>query len=126
MNERQKRDIQALRGKGLTYADIAERVGLSVNTVKSFCRRTPLVETDKCRNCGKELPHSSKTRQKWFCCNHCRNTWWNNHRDEMNHRDTRTETCAHCGRGFEVHDKRERKYCSQACFHADHRKGGDK
>jgi endogenous inhibitor of DNA gyrase (YacG/DUF329 family) len=119
MNERQKRDIQALRGKGLTYADIAERVGLNINTVKSFCRRTPLVEQDKCRNCGKALCHSSKTRQKSFCSNHCRNSWWNNNRHELKPRDTKQLACAYCGAEFAVAGKRDRKYCCHECYIAD-------
>ena len=39
MTEEQKEQIKDLRGKGEGYKKIAQYIGLSENTVKSFCRR---------------------------------------------------------------------------------------
>ena len=39
MTDRQKREAETLRRKKYSYADIAEAMGLSVNTVKSHLRR---------------------------------------------------------------------------------------
>jgi len=72
----------------------------------------------KCRNCGKPLPHSAITRNKPFCCNHCRNTWWNNHRDDTSPYAENTATCLYCGREFETYSRRQR-YCSFSCQRAD-------
>jgi len=81
----------------------------------------------KCRNCGKPLPHSAKSRQKPFCSNHCRNTWWNNQRGDTelypnrDYNDNRA-TCFYCGREFETYSRRQR-YCSFSCQRADSGKG---
>ena len=81
----------------------------------------------KCRNCGKPLPHSSKTRGKPFCSNHCRRTWWNNQRGDIglypnrDYNDNRA-TCLYCGREFEAHSQRQR-YCSLECQRKDTGKG---
>jgi len=81
----------------------------------------------KCRNCGKPLPHSAKTRGKPFCGNHCRKTWWNNQRGDLElypnpDFDSNRAACFHCGREFETHSRRQR-YCSLSCQRADSGKG---
>ena len=42
MTDAQKENIRYLRGEGLGYRAIAARLGISENTVKSFCRRNNL------------------------------------------------------------------------------------
>jgi len=81
----------------------------------------------KCRNCGKPLPHSASTRGKPFCSNHCRRTWWNNQRGDLERypnpdRGSNRATCFYCGREFEAHSSRQR-YCSVSCQRADSGKG---
>ena len=39
MNTSQKQRIEFLRDKGESYASIADDLGISENTVKSYCRR---------------------------------------------------------------------------------------
>jgi len=122
MTERQKRDILILRDRGLTYAAISDKMEIPLNTVKSYCRRAQgntLTEGILCRNCGDTLVHSAQVRKKSFCCNHCRNAWWNNHRDQLNHRDARTQMCLYCGCSFEVAGKRRQKYCCHECYISD-------
>lgn len=43
MTDEQKQKIIALRRDGAGYGQIAATVGISINTVKSFCRRHSLV-----------------------------------------------------------------------------------
>jgi endogenous inhibitor of DNA gyrase (YacG/DUF329 family) len=45
MNQHQKDQILALRENGETFSYIAEHLGLSINTVKSFCRRN-IIQTE--------------------------------------------------------------------------------
>jgi hypothetical protein len=42
MKDEQKRQIIALRREGAGYGSIASQLGLSINTVKSYCRRHSL------------------------------------------------------------------------------------
>ena len=81
----------------------------------------------KCRNCGKTLPHSANTRQKPFCSNHCKNTWWNNQRGDLDlypnlDHSSNCAVCFYCGREFEARKLRQR-YCSVSCQRADSGKG---
>mgnify|MGYP001373023263 CR=1 FL=1 len=39
MTDAQKSTVLTLRSKGMSFSMIAETVGLSVNTIKSFCSR---------------------------------------------------------------------------------------
>ena len=39
MTDAQKSTVLTLRSKGMSFSKIAETVGLSVNTIKSFCSR---------------------------------------------------------------------------------------
>ena len=40
MTNGEKVQIVQMRKRGLGYAEIAQRLGMSVNTVKSYCRRS--------------------------------------------------------------------------------------
>ena len=100
-------------------------LGLSANTVKSFCKRkrvapiapntqaslTALSET-ACLYCGEKIEILPHRKSKRFCSDACRLRWWHAHRDrEKNAADRR---CFFCGRVFR--SSREQKYCSHACY----------
>ena len=63
MTEEQKEQIKDLRGKGVGYKKIAQYIGISVNTVKSFCRNNELTGNSSsgvCLACGKPLVQMPK------------------------------------------------------------------
>ena len=99
---------------------VALSLGLSVNTVKSYCRRSGVKPLEKktaqsgdvCRQCGSALKLTSGRKRKRFCSDACRLRWWHGHR-EMS-RNARTVVCASCGKVF-VTDRMQ-KYCSHACY----------
>ncbi|MDW7652057.1 MAG: hypothetical protein SCK29_12300 [Bacillota bacterium] len=82
MNNLQKEQISILRGNGESYSKIADVLGISINTIKSFCRRNNLggvasagtkQESDgTCNQCGAPLKQIAGKKQKRFCSNKCR------------------------------------------------------
>ena len=61
MTTTQKQRIEFLRDKGEIYASIADDLGISENTVKSYCRQNNIgiaikqeqpIATNTCANCG--------------------------------------------------------------------------
>lgn len=132
MTNEQKARITALRRDGTGYATIAAMIGISKETVKSFCRRnaltgntsaTPPAE-EMCRNCGAEIVQNPKTRKKVFCSPGCRNDWWKAHPQPSVQNTAYQHTCVHCGKLFTAYGTVPRKYCSHACYIADRFKGG--
>jgi rRNA maturation endonuclease Nob1 len=131
MTGEQKQSIQEMRLQGLAYSQIAESIGLSVNTIKSFCRRNTLSNNDAsedteneenkdiCKHCGKRLKFTDKAKPKRFCDDKCRLAWWNEHRDLMNRQAVYRLTCACCGKVFDSYGNKSRKYCSHACYIKD-------
>ena len=82
MTDEQKQQIIALRRMGQDMAGDAAQLQLSINTVKSFCRRHSLVaksEASVCEQCGKPIEQNPGRKRKRFCCDDCRNKWWNAH-----------------------------------------------
>ena len=137
MTENQRNQIAKLRAAGFGYGKIAQQLGMSLNTVKSYCRRNsvngdvpvetaPVLtgETTACENCGGIIQQISKQKKKRFCCDACRNKWWNNHLDQVKRRAVYDFTCPHCGRKFHVYGDKRRKYCSHECYIADRFGGG--
>lgn len=120
MTNGEKVQIVQMRKRGLGYAEIARSLGMSVNTVKSYCQRNglkPLAKNtvqpgDVCRQCGSALKYTPGRKRKRFCSDACRLCWWHAHR-EMS-RNARTVVCASCGKVF-VTDRMQ-KYCSHACY----------
>lgn len=140
MTDNQKSQIINLRSAGNGYGKIAHTLGISLNTVKSFCRRNgingsvltePAVMlpdgTTRCENCGREIQQIAKRKKKRFCCDKCRNAWWNSHLDQVRRKAIYDFRCPYCGKEFHVYGDRRRKYCSHECYIADRfNKGGDR
>jgi len=126
MNGLQKEQIALLRAEGKSYTKIADTLGLSINTVKSYCRRNNLgrnatIMSDSmdgtfCCLCGVPLKQTIGKKQKRFCSDKCRMAWWNAHPEDVNHKTIRSFTCQTCGQSFDAYGKRERKYCSRTCY----------
>ncbi len=73
-------EICYLRLQGIGYKRIAAELGLSKNTVSSFCTRHNLggnrnadgTVQHPCRYCGKDVPQTPHRREKLYCSNKCR------------------------------------------------------
>jgi DNA-binding CsgD family transcriptional regulator len=123
LTDEQKSAIIDLRNKRMSYADIAERLSLSRNTVKSFHQReltkydrTKNTESTNCGYCGGKLPEEPKKRTRRFCSETCRYAYWNSHRGEKNRKVQHVQVCAYCGKEFECYASAKRKYCGAVCF----------
>lgn len=126
MTNQQKETITHLRSMGHSYAKIATLLGISENTVKSFCRRNNLAGVGRelasqtpgtlCRQCKTLLVHTVGAKQKRFCSDKCRMTWWNAHPEAVNRKALYPFTCAHCGANCESYGNKKRKYCSRTCY----------
>ena len=126
MNKREKELVEKLRTSGESYSKIADRLGISKNTIQSYCRRNnigdaALTATDiddggYCKKCGEPLKQTQGKKVKLFCSDKCRMGWWNAHPHLISHKSVRTFTCQTCGKSFEGFGKGERKYCSRTCY----------
>lgn len=134
MTEQQKDQITQMRVDGLGYLKISQLLSLSINTVKTYCRRNGLrseyvlpveipadnyVNLNICRNCGKTVDQKAMGKRKKFCSDHCRVTWWNNHLNQVNRKAYYLITCQRCHKTFTSYGNKDRKYCSHACYITD-------
>lgn len=125
MTKEQITRCMALRLDGHTYQDIADMVGISKNTVKSyFQRHKPEPEKTKetkesdnlCPYCGKELIQKNGVKTRRFCSPQCRQSWWNAHPEKVRQRAIYPFTCKCCGKDFTAYGNNHRKYCSHSCY----------
>ncbi len=122
MTENQKEQIASMRLAGESYATIAEMLGLSRNTVKSYCQRNISVEPvphkldEKCEMCGSAMRQTPGYRKRRFCSDACRMKWWNAHRSLIGGKAKTVHICAACGKRFTDYPNHKRKYCSHACY----------
>lgn len=133
MTNEMKIRIAELRKEGLGYKKIADALGVSESTVKTFCHRNDMAsiptETVKtisqdmplkpCRFCGTMVPQYPGRKGKKYCSDACRNKWWNVHLSEIKRRSMSEYICPACGKPFSAYGKRNRKYCSHECYIAD-------
>ena len=126
MTDQQKKQIKGMRLRGDTFAMIADALGLSRNTVKSFCLRNLHPEplevqaapalTGTCAQCSTGFVLCPGHRQRRFCSDRCRMTWWNAHRELLRSTARVEYTCVCCGKHFMGYEWQRRKYCSHACY----------
>ena len=122
MTQSEREKITYLRGEGFGYKAIASRLGLPLDTVKSFCRRNGLTGIAQkkpagiCRYCGESLSMPRTGRKRKFCSDRCRNLWWKEHPQLVSRSAYYSYVCAHCGNEFVTYAHKEQKYCSHACY----------
>ena len=134
MTAKEKQELTNYRRQGLGYKKIAQLMGLSENTVKTYCKRNNLGgsitnnnaggKKSVCKLCGTPLVQTPGRKARVFCCDACRNNWWNSHANQLQHRDGRQIPCGNCGRILDVSKNSSRKYCSHTCYVADRFYGG--
>lgn len=124
MTDMEKKQIICMREQNLTYAAIAEEIGIPESTIKTFCRRNSMMavrtpkKKDCCKNCGAKISNTEKTaRTRVFCSVKCKQTWWNKHRNERHSEKIVPHSCLVCGKQFLDYSGANRKYCSQVCYH---------
>ena len=125
MTTAEKNLIELYRSQGMGCAEIASRINLSVNTVKSYCRRNKPVaamasvpsavatpETGVCKNCGALITAAQGKRDKIYCSDKCRYQWWHLHRG--NSLNATERACLFCEKLFRTN--RPQKYCCHDCY----------
>jgi len=135
MTSEEKNQIARMRKSGLGYTKIARELGLSKNTVSSFCRRNDLTEgvsaetkTDilqeanekPCLNCGAPVRQTPGRKEKKFCCDRCRNKWWNAHLSLVKKtailQEANEKPCLNCGAPVRQNPgRKEKKFCCDSC-----------
>lgn len=136
MTNEQKQKIAELRNAGISYAKIGEMLGISKNTVKTYCRRHNLNAAQKictsedtptvCRQCGAPILQAEKHKTRVFCGKACREKWWHSHTEQINRKAVYTFSCAGCGKIFSAYGNRHRKYCSHECYIRTRFNGGER
>lgn len=132
MTENEKKQIESYRKNGYGYKQISNLTSLSVNTIKSYCKRNKLMSADLqsndnhtlcCEQCGKPLEQNEHRKRKRFCSDTCRNKWWNNHLDLVKRKAIYELTCPYCKKAFTVYGNAKRKFCCHSCY-VKYRYGG--
>ena len=130
MTQSEKYQIEIFRIQGIGYTEIAKRMGISVNSIKTYCRRNALggkrgyeaagtISICACENCGKPVPQNTGRKKKRFCCDKCRNEYWNAHMEQVNRKANYEIVCKNCGKSFISYGNKNRKYCCHKCYLED-------
>ena len=124
MKPEQKNMIQDLRNSGCGYKEISEQLQISINTVKSYCKRHDLTSTKKrnsgsvrfCLQCGNEIKQEQHRKTKKFCSDRCRMIWWREHSSLLRTPSKQTFICPVCHEAFSAYSSTKQKYCSRLCY----------
>ena len=80
--------------------------------------KIPSIITE-CENCRVSIQQYKGFKRKRFCCNKCRNEWWNQHLDQVKKKAYYQISCQYCGKEFQVYGDKRKKYCSHECYVAN-------
>lgn len=129
MTEFETQQIELLQRQGIGYRRIAAITGLSENTIKSYLRRKVRPKpalAHLCRTCGQPVPQTPHKKEKLYCSDKCRMTWWRTHQADLKKTAFYEFTCLNCGKLFQVYGNATRKYCCRECYLASRQAGGDR
>ncbi len=121
MTEPERAAIREYRKQGLGYKKIAMRTGVSLNTIKSFCKRkhSTKIEAEApkvCLQCRRLITQTRGRKMKKFCSDKCRMEWWNKHPELVKRTAVYEFTCQTCGTTFTAYGNAHRKYCCRECY----------
>ncbi len=125
MTNEQKEQILNYKGQGMGYKKISQLMGMSENTIKSFCKRSRQEVTGGiCPSCGRAIETLPGRKAKKFCSDKCRMRWWNANLDRVQRKANYDFVCACCKKPFTAYGNAHRKYCSRGCYIEDRFGGG--
>lgn len=123
MTDKEKERIADYRREGYGYTEIAKRMNLSVECVRTYCKRHGLGGVSKtkndasyCEECGAVIEQIPSRKHKRFCSDKCRMLWWNTHKESVKKRANYSLCCECCGNSFISYGNKNRKYCSHECY----------
>jgi endogenous inhibitor of DNA gyrase (YacG/DUF329 family) len=128
MNKFQKEQIAVFRNECLSYTEIAEKLKVSRETIKSYCKRNNMggrkIKADDnieiiegyCKNCGEKLIQKEKRKVRKFCSDKCREIWWNSHLNMVKRKAIYNFKCLYCGKDFTAYGNSKRKFCTHECY----------
>lgn len=130
MTEVQKKQIALYRNQGLSYTAISNIMEISINSIKTYCKRNGLggvrayeksnsINVCACDNCGLPVVQNPGRKKKRFCSDKCRNAWWNSHQEQVNKKANYECVCTYCNKTFISYGNKKRKYCSHECYIED-------
>ena len=129
MTDAQRKNIEEYRRNGIGYKKIGKLVGVSENTVKTYCRRNGLGgiavhartvgDCSVCKYCGSPITQTLGRKARKFCSDRCRNRWWNTHLDLVKRKANYEFVCPACRKTFTADGNAHRKYCSHECYIED-------
>lgn len=138
MNEIQRQKIRKLRTQGYGYLRISEELGISPNTIRSFCKKENIAGYIKvgeqlkgkdnlvvCKQCGKKFYQIAGRKKKIFCSSACCSVYWSNHKDKQRRFIPQKYECLICGKEYYEYPTRNRKFCSRECYYISKRKVGN-
>ena len=128
MSKQDKDLIVAYRNEGLSYHEIAEKVGVSEQFCRTVCSRAnrkkqhskPEPAMGLCPECGKLLVNLPGHKPKKYCSDACR---YKAHNWEKMHKPY-IRTCEVCQREFVAYGYPNKRFCSRECQNIA-RKGGE-
>lgn len=117
MTEYQIKTLMKLRAEGLTSNKIAEAIGVTPGTVRTYISRHSSnehsireIKTENCcKVCGKPLIMTEGKRVKQFCSIACKNVWHNSRREPKE-----IKVCKHCGKEYRSYGNKQ--FCSRQCY----------
>lgn len=107
-------EVDLLISRGATDREIADSLGISINTIKSRRRRNHSKANGKnyCLYCGKEFQKNNRGMKRGFCSYHCRISYWNRRKKEQEYE----LVCENCGQSFVSKGNPNKRYCSRKCY----------
>lgn len=123
MTNEQKQAICSMRDAGVPITSIAQQLSLSINTIKSFCKRNNVLSCKTtnekihfCLQCHKSITQAEHRKTKKFCSDKCRQLWWAEN-STLIPRDSQIERiCPVCKEHFLSYKSKHRIYCSRTCY----------
>lgn len=110
MTRDQIEQLKELRVKGYRHVEIAKKIGVSANAIRTYvCRHPELPGPLLCKECGHPVVQGSSRRTKIFCCDACREKWFRDRRQSRN-----VKRCPTYGKEFNTYGNK--KYCSRSCY----------
>lgn len=138
MDELQRQKIRKLRSHGYGYLRISSQLGISPNTIRSFCKKENIAGYIKigeqlrgkdnltiCKQCGKKFYQIAGRKNKIFCSDSCCKVYWSLHKDKQRRLIPRKYNCKICDKEYFEYPSRNRKYCSRDCYYISKRKEVD-